>query len=103
MVHPWGVPWAQDLHLSSNGYTLGIRPSRPFLRPKKMATTLTSWPKNIISFIKESRDELKKVSWPSRQTTLRYTVIVVAASLAVGLITGGVDYFLTIALEKLVI
>lgn len=68
-----------------------------------MATTFTSWPKNIISFIKESRDELKKVSWPNRQTTLRYTVIVVAASLAVGLITGGVDYLLTIALEKLVL
>lgn len=68
-----------------------------------MATTFTSWPKNIVSFIKESRDELKKVSWPNRQTAIRYTIIVVAASIAVGLVTGGVDYVLTIALEKLVL
>ncbi len=68
-----------------------------------MAQNLSSWPKNIVSFFKESRDELKKVTWPNRQTTIRYTVIVVAASLAVGILTGGVDYLLTLALEKLVL
>jgi preprotein translocase subunit SecE len=66
-------------------------------------TSLTAWPSNIVKFIKESRDELKKVSWPSRQTTIRYTFIVVVASLIVGLVTGAFDYALTLILEKVVL
>ncbi|MEK7556814.1 MAG: preprotein translocase subunit SecE, partial [Patescibacteria group bacterium] len=34
-----------------------------------------------LQYIKESRDELRKVTWPSRQTTVRYTLIVIGASL----------------------
>lgn len=45
----------------------------------------------IVSFFKESRDELKKVAWPSRETTVRYTLIVIVASVAVGLVIGGLD------------
>lgn len=66
-------------------------------------TSLAAWPKNIFSFFKESRDELKKVTWPSRQTTIRYTFIVIVASLVVGLVTGAFDYILTLVLEKLVL
>lgn len=66
-------------------------------------TSLTAWPSNIFKFIKESRDELKKVTWPSRETTIRYTVIVVVSSLVVGMVTGAFDYLLTLALEKLVL
>ncbi|MBI3421136.1 MAG: preprotein translocase subunit SecE [Candidatus Sungbacteria bacterium] len=64
---------------------------------------LANWPKNIFTFIKESRDELKKVSWPSRQTTIRYTVIVIVASLVVGAITGGFDYILTVVLQRIIL
>jgi len=64
---------------------------------------LTSIPSNLVAFIKEAREELGKVTWPSRQTTIRYTVIVVVASLAVGLITGGFDYILVTILEKFVL
>jgi preprotein translocase subunit SecE len=48
-----------------------------------------------LSFIKEAREELAKVSWPSRETTIRYTVIVIVMSLAVGAITGAMDYVLS--------
>jgi len=51
-------------------------------------------------YVKESRDELKKVSWPSRETTTQYTIIVVVASVGIGLITGGVDYLLARILER---
>lgn len=47
------------------------------------------------SFIKEAREELAKVSWPSRETTVRYTVIVIVGSLLVGGIAGGMDYILS--------
>ena len=67
---------------------------------KKNKANITQLPKTIIKFVKEARDELKKVSWPTRQTTIRYTIIVIAASLVVGLTIGSFDYILTILLEQ---
>ena len=70
---------------------------------KGIIATITGWPVALVRFVRESRDELKKVSWPSRQTTIRYTAIVIVSSLVVGMVTGGVDYMLTILLEKIVL
>lgn len=56
-----------------------------------------------LSFIREAREELKKVSWPSRQTTIRYTIIVIAMSLGVGLITGGIDWVLSTLLKTFIL
>lgn len=63
---------------------------------------LVGFPGSILKFIKEAREELKKVSWPDRQTTINYTIVVVVASLVVGLVAGGADYLLAQIL-KLVI
>ena len=57
----------------------------------------------IIAFLKEVRMEMKKVNWPSRQETLRYTLIVVGASLVVAAFLGGLDYFFTVLLNKFVL
>jgi preprotein translocase SecE subunit len=65
--------------------------------------SLTKTPAAIYRFIFEARDELKKVSWPSRETTLRYTLIVIIASLAVGAVTGGIDYLLSLLLEEVLL
>ena len=54
---------------------------------------------NPVKFIQEAREELRKVTWPSRQTTIRYTLIVIVASLAVGAVIGGLDYAFTQTLE----
>lgn len=50
---------------------------------------------NIISFLKEVREELGKVAWPSREQTIRYTVLVVIVAVVVGLFLGALDYILT--------
>ena len=50
---------------------------------------------NIISFLKEVREELSKVAWPSREQTIRYTVMVIIVAVAVGVFLGGLDYILT--------
>ena len=57
----------------------------------------------IITFLKESRVELKKVRWPTRQETIRYTasVIVISAGLAVFL--GGMDYLYRFILNTFLI
>ncbi len=50
---------------------------------------------NIFVFLKEVREELGKVTWPSREQTIRYTILVVIVAVAVGLFLGGLDYILT--------
>lgn len=46
----------------------------------------------LTTFLKETRVELKKVTWPSREDTIRYTIAVVASSVIVALFLGGLDY-----------
>jgi len=42
-------------------------------------------------FFKEVLVELKKVTWPTRQETIKLTVVVIAISVLVGLFIGGLD------------
>jgi preprotein translocase subunit SecE len=65
-------------------------------------TSILYLPSATIRFIREARDELRKVSWPSRELTLRYTIIVVIACLITGAATGGIDYLLTLLIEKII-
>ncbi|GIW64794.1 MAG: hypothetical protein KatS3mg092_0727 [Patescibacteria group bacterium] len=44
-------------------------------------------------------DELKKVSWPSRQETIRLTMIVIIVSLIIGVYVGIIDILLAKGLE----
>jgi len=46
----------------------------------------------ITTFLKEVRLEIKKVNWPNKQETLRYTLIVVGVSLAVAVFLGALDF-----------
>ena len=48
-----------------------------------------------IVFLKEGRDELKKVVWPTRDEVIRLTGVVILVSLFVGIFLGGADFILT--------
>lgn len=50
---------------------------------------------NIINFLKEVKEELEKVAWPTKQQTIRYTVLVIIIAVVTGLFLGGLDYILT--------
>ena len=56
----------------------------------------------IISFLKEVRTEIKKVNWPSKQETLRYTLIVVGVSVVIAAFLGGVDFIFRLILDKFI-
>lgn len=43
-------------------------------------------------FIKEVIEELKKVTWPTRDETIKLTVVVVIISVIVGAFIGGLDW-----------
>ena len=53
-------------------------------------------------FFREVITESRKVDWPTRQDTLRYTVIVVAISLIIAIFLGLLDFIFFKALSKLI-
>ena len=57
---------------------------------------------NILNFLKEVREELSKVAWPSREQTIRYTILVILVAVVVGLFLGGLDYILTAVTDFLI-
>jgi len=48
-----------------------------------------------VNFIKEVKDELKKVVWPTKNEVIRLTSIVILVSVMVGLFLGLMDYIFT--------
>jgi len=54
----------------------------------------------LITYVKESKDELKKVVWPSRKETQKFTLLVIGISLDTAVFLGALDFGLTIVLEK---
>lgn len=58
-----------------------------------------SW---FVSYVRESREEMRKVTWPSRQETTKYAVIVIALSLLIAGFFGGLDWVLNLGLERLI-
>lgn len=51
------------------------------------------------SFLSETRSELKKVTWPTRQEVIRLTGVVIAVSVIVGVFIGGLDFVFTELLQ----
>ena len=51
---------------------------------------------NIFRFPSEVIEELKKVIWPTREQTIRYTALVIIIAVAVGVFLGALDYLLTL-------
>lgn len=56
----------------------------------------------VISFLHEVREELDKVVWPSKEQTIRYTILVIIVTVVTGLFLGGLDYLLTLLTSFLI-
>lgn len=57
----------------------------------------------IITYFKEVRVEVKKVNWPTRQETIRYTLIVLGISVGIAIFLGTIDFGFTTGLNKFII
>lgn len=57
----------------------------------------------ISTFLKEVRVEMKKVSWPSREETIKKTLIVIGISLATAVFLGTIDFIFTTLLNKFIL
>lgn len=56
---------------------------------------------NIFTYLKETKAELKEVTFPSVSQTINYTILVVVISIIVALVLGGVDLGFKTILTKL--
>ncbi len=56
----------------------------------------------LITFIKETKGELKHVSWPTKNQTVNYTILVVVLSLVVAGIVFLLDEIFTGAISNFV-
>lgn len=54
-------------------------------------------------FLQESGQELKKVNWPSRSETIRYTLFVIGLSLTLAAFLGLLDFVFVQLLEKFIV
>ena len=57
----------------------------------------------VINFLKDVKIELSKVSWPTREQLIQYTLIVLGLSLAIALFLGGIDFILQWGLNTFII
>jgi len=57
---------------------------------------------NPITYLRNTVSELKQISWPTREQTLKLTLIVIAVSILVAVYIGALDYTFTSLLAKLV-
>ena len=56
---------------------------------------------NPVAYVRQVREELTKVTWPTRREAMNMTLIVVGVSVAVGVYIGGLDSIFTSALDLL--
>jgi preprotein translocase subunit SecE len=57
----------------------------------------------IILYFKEVKVEIKKVNWPTRKQTIKYTTIVLGICISVAIFLGGIDFFFQMGLDKFIL
>ncbi|MCX6713908.1 MAG: preprotein translocase subunit SecE [Candidatus Vogelbacteria bacterium] len=57
----------------------------------------------LSDYIKETKGEMKHVSWPTKKETTNFTILVIALSVAVGVLLGVFDFIFRLGLENLIL
>lgn len=73
------------------------RPPKPNLQPDQPDTQKNAYASKFEQVKKQWLDtiaELKKVTWPDRETTKNLTIVVIAISAVLGAFLGGLDWIL---------
>ena len=53
------------------------------------------------AFLSEVRSEAKNITWPTKNTLIQLTIVIILVSLVVGAFLGGLDYLFTKAASLL--
>ena len=57
---------------------------------------------SITDYIRDTRGELKHVSWPTRKQAIVYTILTVFLSIGLSLYLGLFDFIFSYGLEKVI-
>ncbi|MEK7652935.1 MAG: preprotein translocase subunit SecE [Patescibacteria group bacterium] len=57
----------------------------------------------LTQYLKDSKNEMKKVAWPNKKEIRQHTILVITVSLGVAAFLGLIDYILTLGLERILI
>ncbi len=57
---------------------------------------------SLLDYVRETRGELKHVSWPTRQQAIAFSIIVIMLSVGLALFLGLFDYIFSEALKFLI-
>lgn len=76
------------------GTTVTPASSTPSNRPSNPPATppVASRQMSLARYLRDSRIELKKVNWPTREQTVNLTVVVCVVCVAIALFLGGLDF-----------
>lgn len=58
--------------------------------------------KGLSKYFHETKEEMKKVTWPTKKETINHTVIVLIISVCVATFIAIVDKIFTLGLDKLI-
>ncbi|MEW5982501.1 MAG: preprotein translocase subunit SecE [Acidobacteriota bacterium] len=67
--------------------------------PMKVAEGVTGSWGSLRTFLSEVRNELKRVTWPSRKEVYATTFVVILTSIFFGMYLWGVDLFLNVLVQ----
>jgi preprotein translocase subunit SecE len=56
----------------------------------------------LFEFVRESREELKKVTWPEKEEVSNFTIVVIVTLIIVSVFLAFVDFFLNQIIEMMV-
>jgi len=73
------------------------------LTKKSQALATRSKKRSRFAFVGEIIGELRKVVWPTRQETIRLTIMVIIVCVTVGIILGSLDYGFAEMVTKLLL
>lgn len=57
----------------------------------------------ILTFFRGVGLQMKKITWPTFKESLKYTIIIIIFSILIAVFLGGVDFGLTILLNKFIL
>ncbi|MFH1455073.1 MAG: preprotein translocase subunit SecE [bacterium] len=56
----------------------------------------------LSNYISETKEEMKHVSWPTKNQTLMFTIIVILISIGVAAYLGLFDYIFSLGLKSII-
>ena len=68
----------------------------------KTSTVTTKEPNAVVKYFNDTRAELRRVTWPTREETKNLTLIIVAVTIAMSLFLGLLDFLFQFVTARII-